>query len=132
MNISASSKRLPRWAVLLLALVLSLGITVNFMPAQNLIWLEDRLPTFATVFLSLFIEAAPFLLLGTLASGLVEVFVDRGELTHWLPRDPVRAVLTGCVLGLIFPVCECALPAASIPKGCRCQPASPSFWPRRC
>jgi hypothetical protein len=105
----SSAARLPRWVVLLLALVLSLGITINFLPVSVFTWVGQRLPTFATVFLSLFIEAVPFLLMGTLASGLVEVFVDRDDLSRWLPRDPLRSALAGCCLGLFFPVCECGV-----------------------
>ena len=35
------------------------------------------LQTFTTLFLGIFIEAVPFLLLGTLVSGLIEIFVSR-------------------------------------------------------
>jgi uncharacterized membrane protein YraQ (UPF0718 family) len=69
----------------------------------------DSAATFATVFLGLFIEAAPFLLLGTLASGLVEVFVSRDQLDRLVPRDPARGAIMGAVLGMFFPVCECGV-----------------------
>ena len=45
----------------------------------------DQLSNFTTVFLGIFIEATPFLLVGTLASGLVEAFVRREDLLRWLP-----------------------------------------------
>ena len=61
------------------------------------------------VFLGIFIEAAPFLLLGTLASGLVEVFVDRAAMARLLPRSGWGAALGGSLLGLFFPVCECGV-----------------------
>ena len=61
------------------------------------------------VFLGIFIEAAPFLLLGTLASGLVEVFVDRAAMAKLLPRSGWAAALGGSLLGLFFPVCECGV-----------------------
>lgn len=109
MDIHAHTSRLPRLTVLWLALALSLGITLTFLPPQVLAWVGARLPTFATIFLSLFIEAVPFLLMGTIASGLVEVFVDRDDLSRWLPRDPLRSALVGCCLGLFFPVCECGV-----------------------
>jgi uncharacterized protein len=60
-------------------------------------------------FLGIFIEAAAFLLLGTLASGLVEVYVGYDQVHRWVPRDPVRGVLAGAMLGLLFPVCECGV-----------------------
>ena len=69
----------------------------------------DRLHTFTTIFLGIFIEAVPFLLLGTLASGFVEVFVRPEALARWLPRHPVLAVLAGAGLGIVLPVCECGI-----------------------
>ncbi|KPL75035.1 hypothetical protein AC812_10045 [Bellilinea caldifistulae] len=62
---------------------------------------------FSAVFLGIFIEAAPYLLLGTLASGLVEVFFSPEELVRLVPRSRFLAVGLGGLLGLFFPVCEC-------------------------
>jgi uncharacterized membrane protein YraQ (UPF0718 family) len=69
----------------------------------------DRLSIFTTIFLGIFIEAAPFLLLGTLASGLVEVYVGPDELQRLAPRRPLAAALFGGVMGMFFPVCECGV-----------------------
>jgi len=68
-----------------------------------------QVSTFTTIFLGIFIEAAPFLLLGTIASGMVEVFVNREEVVRLIPRNTVLATLVGALLGLIFPVCECGV-----------------------
>ncbi len=65
--------------------------------------------TFSTIFLGIFIEALPFLLMGTLASGIVEVFVNREALMRWLPTGRFWVVLTGGLLGFLFPVCECGV-----------------------
>src|SRR5687767_13132719 len=64
---------------------------------------------FATRFLGIFIEAAPFLLLGTLASGLIEAFVRREDITRILPRNPIAATVVGAMMGFLFPVCECGV-----------------------
>ncbi len=71
--------------------------------------LFDLLSQFTSVFLGIFIEAVPFLLLGTLASGMVEVFFDQEELARLLPRQPLLAALTGSLMGLFLPVCECGV-----------------------
>ncbi len=71
--------------------------------------LVDGLSTFTTIFLGIFIEAAPFLLLGTLGSGLVEVFFNKDDLQRLIPRNPVAGVIAGGMLGLFFPVCECGV-----------------------
>ncbi|NWF70180.1 MAG: permease [Chloroflexi bacterium] len=67
------------------------------------------LSIFSTRFLGIFIEAAPFLLLGTLASGVIEAFVTQADVVRWLPRNPVLATLGGTFMGFAFPVCECGV-----------------------
>lgn len=67
------------------------------------------LSIFATRFLGIFIEAAPFLLLGTLVSGLLDVFVSRDDIARLAPRGPARAAVAGAFMGFAFPVCECGV-----------------------
>ena len=69
----------------------------------------DALATFSTRFLGIFIEAAPFLLLGTVTSGLIEVFLNRNHIARLVPRNPVLAGVFGVLLGFVFPVCECGV-----------------------
>jgi hypothetical protein len=71
--------------------------------------LLDSLATFTTIFLGIFIEAAAFLMLGTLASGLVEVFFNQNDMSRFIPRNPFLAAIAGGLLGLAFPVCECGV-----------------------
>lgn len=62
---------------------------------------------FAYSFLSVLFEGVPFLLLGSLISGLVDVFVSSERLAKILPKNPAPAILLSGLLGLIFPMCEC-------------------------
>ncbi len=64
---------------------------------------------FATRFLGIFIEAVPFLLLGSLTSGLIETFVKTDDILRYLPKNRLGAALGGTLLGLVFPVCECGV-----------------------
>lgn len=73
------------------------------------LFLAQRFQTFVTIFLGIFIEAAPFLLIGSLVSGLIAVFIDQSMLDRYLPRRALPAALSGAALGLIFPVCECGV-----------------------
>jgi uncharacterized membrane protein YraQ (UPF0718 family) len=57
--------------------------------------IAGQVSSFVTVFLGIFIEAAPFLLIGTIASGLVESFVSRDEVTRLIPHNPVAATVIG-------------------------------------
>lgn len=65
--------------------------------------------TFINSFLSIFIEAAPFLLLGTLVSGLLEIFVTREDIVRAVPKNRILATISGAFLGFAFPVCECGV-----------------------
>ncbi|NJL92619.1 MAG: permease [Anaerolineae bacterium] len=71
--------------------------------------MDGTLEIFATRFLGIFIEAVPFLLLGTLASGLIEVFIRKEDIVRLMPRNPVLATAMGGGMGFIFPVCECGV-----------------------
>ena len=68
-----------------------------------------ELVTFSTRFLGIFIEAVSFLLLGTIISGLIAVFVNNDDLARVIPRNPIAATIVGSMLGFIFPVCECGV-----------------------
>lgn len=60
-----------------------------------------------TLFLSLLVEALPFLLLGVLFSGLLLLFVDERKLANSLPRNALLGAFVGSLIGFLFPVCEC-------------------------
>jgi uncharacterized membrane protein YraQ (UPF0718 family) len=60
-----------------------------------------------TLFLSLLVEAMPFLLLGVLFSSLLLFFVDERKLVEIMPKNPLLGALCGSMIGFLFPVCEC-------------------------
>ncbi len=63
----------------------------------------------AKAFLSILFEGAPYILLGTIFSGFIGVFLKNDHLEKVLPKNPIVATLLGGLLGLVFPVCECAI-----------------------
>jgi uncharacterized membrane protein YraQ (UPF0718 family) len=60
-----------------------------------------------TIFLSLLVEAMPFLLLGVLFSSLLLFFVDERKLVEKMPKNALLGALVGSMIGFLFPVCEC-------------------------
>jgi uncharacterized protein len=60
-----------------------------------------------TLFLSLLVEAMPFLLLGVLLSSILLFFIDERKLISKLPSHPILGVMVGSCVGFLFPVCEC-------------------------
>ena len=69
--------------------------------------LTNQLNNAFTLFLSLLVEAIPFLLLGVLFSGLLLGFVDERKLVSRIPRNPLLGAFMGSLIGFLFPVCEC-------------------------
>jgi uncharacterized membrane protein YraQ (UPF0718 family) len=69
--------------------------------------------TWATIFVSICLQALPFLVLGTLLSGAIAAFVPPGAIERLLPRNRALAVPTAGLAGMALPGCECgAVPIA--------------------
>lgn len=60
-----------------------------------------------TLFLSLMVEAMPFLIFGVLVSGILLLFVNEQQLIAMFPKNPFLGALSGSLFGFLFPVCEC-------------------------
>ncbi len=100
----------PRWGIaafLVFALMVVVASSINTPQAR--FFAAERFQTFVTIFLSLFIEAAPFLIAGSIVSGFIAVYVDQGMVERFIPNQPLLAALAGAGLGFIFPVCECGV-----------------------
>lgn len=60
-----------------------------------------------TIFLGIFLEAIPFILLGVLLSAAVAVFVRPDQIAKIIPKNKFGGILFATGLGFMFPVCEC-------------------------
>jgi uncharacterized membrane protein YraQ (UPF0718 family) len=96
-------------AVLLLLLTIAVRLLFIKDAAGISPGILDYFSNFATVFLEILIEAFPFLLLGTLGSGIVEVYFSKSDFAKIIPDNKLAAAVMGAGLGLFFPVCECGV-----------------------
>lgn len=87
-------------AVLLVALVVFRG------PIAALVS-DPRWQTWTTVFVSVMVQATPFLVFGVLLSAVIAVFVPRSFWARALPRHPALAVPVASAAGVVLPGCEC-------------------------
>ncbi|MFC3990758.1 permease [Actinoplanes siamensis] len=87
-------------AVVLVLLVLARGRIAGLLSGA-------ALQTWATVFVSVLVQAVPFLVFGVVLSAVIAVFVPRGFWARALPRHPALAVPAAGVAGVILPGCEC-------------------------
>ncbi|MFH1981595.1 MAG: permease [Pseudomonadota bacterium] len=65
--------------------------------------------TLGITFVSIFFEALPFMLLGALLGGCIEVFVSQEALARRLSPKRSQAIFLAAAAGLLLPVCECAI-----------------------
>jgi uncharacterized membrane protein YraQ (UPF0718 family) len=102
-----------------LTLILLLGVVAAILytslSAPTSLWVRERLSIFTVVFLGIFIEVAPFLLMGIISSGVVEVFVSDDWLARVIPFRALPTALTGSFLGLRFSFRNCGtVPLAAL------------------
>lgn len=70
---------------------------------------SDSLLTFNVVFISILLEALPFVLLGVMISGIIQVFVSEEQIRRFIPRNKFLAIIVSCLVGALFPACECGI-----------------------
>lgn len=63
--------------------------------------------TWTTVFVSVLVQAAPFLVFGVALSAVIAVYVPRSFWARALPRHPALAVPAAGLAGVALPGCEC-------------------------
>jgi uncharacterized membrane protein YraQ (UPF0718 family) len=79
----------------------------------SLVVLPPTLNDFVVVFVSIVLQSLPFVLIGVVASALVQRHLSERALARWLPTRPAGVVLASSLLGFVAPVCDCgAVPLA--------------------
>lgn len=71
--------------------------------------LPDSVLQWFAIFISIIIEALPFVLIGTILSGIIEVFITPDIVNKFLPKNKFLRVLFGTFVGFVFPSCECGI-----------------------
>ncbi len=62
-----------------------------------------------TIFISILIESLPFVTLGVLISGFIQIFVTEEMIAKIMPKNPILAVIFASFIGILFPSCECGI-----------------------
>lgn len=67
------------------------------------------IPDFSYAFVSVLLEGLPFILIGTILSGLIDQFLPSRLMLRFLPKSLWGGVAAAAAMGLIFPMCECGI-----------------------
>ncbi len=105
-HLAYSKYGLNFWFLFILFISILSLILFNISALNNL---SSSLLSLNTIFLSILIEALPFVLIGILIAGLIQIFITEEHIQRWIPRNPLLAVVMSCLIGALFPACECGI-----------------------
>jgi uncharacterized membrane protein YraQ (UPF0718 family) len=92
-----------RHAIAVMVTLAAAGLALRLLDPARFAWLQN----FLIVLSSLLVEALPFIMLGALASAVIEVFVPSSAFAR-IARLPRPLQLPAAAMaGVAFPVCEC-------------------------
>lgn len=69
----------------------------------------DAIKNISIIFISIFFESLPFLLLGSLISSVIETYVSNEKIAKIIPKNKVLGSIVGVFLGFFLPACDCAV-----------------------
>ncbi|OCT16636.1 permease [Paenibacillus pectinilyticus] len=105
------SSTLYRWSLpistVICAFLLILIVTTRQLPPFMLVM--EPIRSVFMAFMDIFLDALPFMILGVVLSTVVENFIPEGVIQRMTPRHPLGGILFACVLGIMFPLCECGM-----------------------
>lgn len=84
-------------------------IIINIQRAFPSIIGNAYLESFSVIFLSILLEALPFIMLGSFISSLIQIFISEDFITKLLPKNKLIGLIMASLMGIVFPVCECAI-----------------------
>lgn len=93
-------------AVLIAVLILYLLFSFSRVADTKLL---DQLQVFNTIFISILMQAFPFMLIGIFVSSALEIFAPDQWVVRIFPSRFGLGFITALFAGLLFPVCECAI-----------------------
>lgn len=89
-------------------IIIAVPIAVALLARSRWGWLAtDDVRLWSTLFVSITVQALPFLVLGVMLSGLIATFVSPSIVERLVPQRPALAVPAAGAAGLALPGCEC-------------------------
>ncbi|MFZ7102847.1 MAG: permease [Peptococcaceae bacterium] len=110
--VKLSDNKMENAAIYLLNIIiigLFLDIMINFDWEAFSFIPQEYLAGFTIVFLSIILEALPFIMIGTFISAIIQIFVSEETIAGIIPRSRFTGLLAAALAGILFPVCECAI-----------------------
>ncbi len=88
---------------------LILMIALCFLSNNMLIQLYQFVQKVAISFLSILIQALPFILLGAFISSFIQIIVPSSRIIGIITKHNIKSLIGAALAGFFFPVCDCGL-----------------------
>ncbi|MGM0609085.1 MAG: permease [Candidatus Muiribacteriota bacterium] len=72
-------------------------------------FIDSKMHFMALNVISVFIEALPFLMGGSIIAAMIELWVKPSFFEKIIPKNYILALFTGLFAGIVLPVCECGI-----------------------
>ena len=69
----------------------------------------DAIKDISIIFISIFFESLPFILLGSIISSIIETYISNETIAKLIPKNKILASIVGVLLGFFIPACDCAV-----------------------
>lgn len=69
----------------------------------------EEVGDFANIFTSIVLEAIPFIIVGSFISAIIQICISEEMIAKLIPNSSILGYFGAALIGLIFPVCECAI-----------------------
>jgi len=93
----------------IIPILILLIILVHMINKAGLNLKVQEIGDFSTIFISIMIDAIPFVILGSFVSAIIQIYVSEEKIKKLIPKNEILAYFEMAIIGLIFPICECAI-----------------------
>lgn len=90
-------------------ILILLIILVHMINKADLNLKVKEIGDFSTIFISIMIDAIPFVILGSFVSAIIQIYISEEKIKKLIPKNEILAYFEMAIIGLIFPICECAI-----------------------
>ncbi|MBD7916522.1 permease [Clostridium sp. Sa3CUN1] len=63
----------------------------------------------ANIFISMILEALPFIIIGSIISSTIQLFISEERVKKILPKSRFVSIIFAALFGVFIPICECAI-----------------------
>lgn len=96
--------------IVIFPILLLIGLSLSFIKNKLELFIQNNImQSFTTIFLAITLEAIPFIIIGVFISSLIQVFISEETIIKLIPKNKFVGLLIAGVIGIIFPVCDCAI-----------------------